>query len=194
VRNATIVRICSANLLMALLGSGVSVHLAPILIETGLTRSGAAEIAATAGIAALAGKLFTGWLLDRIQGSVVPVTSFLLQGVGFALLLNRLHSPAAILCGVLALGYSSGAGLQVSTYLISRYAGLKNFGTIYGALGSLLMLGTGIGPIIAGRVHDLTGHYTAHLLIAIPVALVCSFMFLSLGAYPAFGDRAELRQ
>jgi MFS family permease len=184
--SATILRIMIANLLLALLGSGVSVHLAPILIETGLTRNGAAAIAATAGIAGIAGKLITGWLLDRFQGSVIPVTSFLLQGVGYALLLNRLHSPTAVLLGVLALGYSAGAGLQVSTYLVSRYAGLRNFGKIYGTLGSLLMLGTGIGPIIAGRVHDVTGHYTAHLLTAVPVALVCSFLFARLGPYPVF--------
>jgi MFS family permease len=189
-RNAPVLRICIANLFLALLGSGVSVHLAPILIETGLTRSGAAEIAATAGIAGIAGKLITGWLLDRVQGSIVPVSSFLLQAIGFALLLNRLHSPTAVLLGVLALGYSSGAGLQVSTYLISRYAGLRNFGKIYGTLGSMLMLGTGIGPIIAGRVHDVTGHYTVHLLIAIPVALISAFAFAGLGPYPTFADRA----
>jgi predicted MFS family arabinose efflux permease len=193
-RSSQILRIVFANLALALLGSGVSIHLAPILIETGLTRSGAAEIAATAGIAGLAGKVITGWLLDRFQGNVIPVTSYLLSALGYALLLDRLHSHAAVLLGVLALGYSSGAGLQVSTYLVSRYAGLRNFGKIYGTLSSMLMLGTGIGPMIAGRVHDVTGHYTVHLMTAIPVALICAFAFAGLGPYPVFADSSSESQ
>lgn len=193
-RNGPILRICIANLLLSMIGSGVAVHLAPILVEVGLTRSGAAEIAASAGIAGLAGKIFTGWLLDRFQGSSVPVASFMLQAVGFTLLLDHFDSNATILAGVLALGYASGAGLQISTYLISRYAGLKNFGAIYGTFGSMLMLGTGIGPIIAGRVHDVTGHYTMLLTLAIPVALVCSLGFAGLGPYPDFQAKAPDRR
>ena len=37
---------------------------------------------------------------------------------------------------VSVLGYGAGAGLQASTYLISRYAGLKAFGAIFGLGGS----------------------------------------------------------
>jgi cyanate permease len=175
---------------LATTGGGIAVHLVPILVETGLTRSGAAEIAAAAGIAGLAGKVLTGWLVDRFQGSLVPVLSFMVQVIGFILLLDQFGSHVAVLLGVLALGYSSGAALHISTYLISRYAGLKNFGMIYGTFGSMLMLGTGIGPIIAGRVHDVTGHYTALLIAAIPIALVCSLAFARLGPYPDFRSSA----
>lgn len=54
------------------------------------------------------------------------------------------------------------------------------------------MLGSGIGPPIAGLVHDMTGSYTALLIIAIPVVLVFSLLFVGLGPYPDFSKPNEL--
>ena len=65
-RDQRIIRIALANLLMAFAGAGVTVHLVPLISETGMTRNQAVEIAATAGIAGLVGKFLSGWLLDRI--------------------------------------------------------------------------------------------------------------------------------
>jgi len=189
-RNSQILRIAVSNLLMSVVGAGVSVHLVPILSGTGIDRSTAAAMAATAGVAGIAGKLLTGWLLDRVQGSLIPFASFALGAVGYALLLNKLDSRAALTAGVMVLGYTSGAGLQVTTYLCSRYAGMRNFGKIYATIGSMLMLGTSLGPWIAGSVYDHTRSYDALLVAAIPTVLACSLMFIGLGAYPVFEDPA----
>ncbi|MDB5724280.1 MAG: Arabinose efflux permease family protein [Novosphingobium sp.] len=185
-RNPIILRIYAANLFSALVGSGISFHLYPILTETGLKSTGAALLASLAGIGGIFGKLLTGWLLDRFQGNTIPVLSFAVAAVAYFLLLNSFHSAGAVAAGVFILGYSSGAGLGVTTYLISRYGGLRAFGTIYGTLGSMLMLGSGIGPPLAGLVHDRTGSYSALLLTAIPVVLVFSLLFVGLGRYPDF--------
>jgi MFS family permease len=88
------------------------------------------------------------------------------------------------------LGYAGGAGLQVTTYLCSRYAGQRNFGKIYATLASMLMLGTSIGPWIAGTIFDHTGSYDLLLMIAIPVMLLSASMFIGLGAYPQFSNDA----
>ena len=187
-RSSQILRIALANLFMSAVGAGVSVHLVPILSGTGVSRSAAAAMAATAGVAGIAGKLLTGWLMDRFQGNIIPFVSFALQAVGYGLLLNKLGSPAALTAGVMVLGYTAGAGLQVTTYLCSRYAGMRSFGTVYATIGSMLMLGTSVGPWIAGSVFDHTGSYNALLWVAIPTALIGAAMFIGLGAYPVFAD------
>jgi MFS family permease len=146
----------------------------------------AVEIAATAGLAGFAGKLLVGWLLDRVQGSVVPCLSFAVGALAHFLLLGTLHSTAALIAGAMALGFASGAGLQVTTYLITRYAGLRNFGAIYGTISSTMMAGTAMGPVLAGFVYDRTGSYAGLLTAAIPVMLVCSLLFVGLGPYPTF--------
>jgi len=88
--------------------------------------------------------------------------------------------------GSLILGYSSGAGLQVTTYLVSRYAGLKKFGTIFGTIASMMLAGSAIGPLVAGAVHDATGSYAPLLMVAAPTMLICAFAFVGLGPYPVF--------
>jgi MFS family permease len=185
-RDSRVLRIALGNLLMSFIGSGATVHLVPLIAEAGVTRNEAVEIAAMAGIAGIAGKFLSGWLLDRIQGSVVPVGSFAVGALGYLLLLDLGHSRAELVLGTLGIGFASGAGLQVSTYLISRYAGLRNFGVIFGTIASSMMLGTSFGPLLAGAIHDATGSYGALLWTAIPVMLVCSCLFLGLGPYPQF--------
>ena len=185
-RDQRIVRIALANLLMAFVGAGVTVHLVPLISETGVTRNEAVEIAATAGLAGLVGKFLSGWLLDRIEGSLVPFSSYAIGAVGYALMLRPLGTSTELLLGTLCLGYASGAGLQVSTYLITRYAGLRNFGVIFGTIASAMMIGTSFGPLISGHVHDVTGSYTALLWAAIPVMAACSLLFVGLGPYPQY--------
>lgn len=188
-----IILIFTANLLLSLLGSGVTFHLKPILVETGLTSDKAAMTAALAGLSGIAGKLVTGWLLDRVEGNLVPVFSFAIGALGYFLLLDTLHAYWAIALGVLVLGFNAGAGLGVSTYLVSRYAGLRAFGAVYGALGSMLMLGTAIGPVIAGHVHDIAHSYHPLLMTVIPVGLASAGLLLGLGRYPDFSAPDKAR-
>ncbi len=187
-RDSRVIRIALANLFMSVVGAGVSVHLVPIIAENGITRDSAVEMAGAAGLAGLAGKLLVGWLLDRVEGSLVPFASFAVGGLGHALLLGWLGTPAALTVGAMCLGFSSGAGLQTSTYLISRYAGLRNFGAVFGMITSMMMAGTAAGPLIAGKVHDLTGSYDALLLVAAPVMVLAALLFVGLGRYPDFAD------
>lgn len=187
-RDARVIRVAIANLLMSFAGSGATVHLVPLIAEAGVSRGQAVEIAATAGIAGIVGKFLSGWLLDRIQGSLVPFASFAIGSLGYLLLLNPFGTRAELLIGTLCLGYASGAGLQVSTYLISRYAGLRNFGVIFGTIASSMMLGSAFGPLIAGAIHDATGGYAALLWGATPAMLICALLFVGLGPYPDFAN------
>lgn len=185
-RSSQIIRIALANLAMSLVGAGVSVHMVPILTGTGIDRTTAAGMAALAGLAGLVGKLGTGWLLDRVQGNVVPFLSFAMSALGYALLMNLLHTRVALAAGVMVLGYTSGAGLQVTTYLCGRYAGMRNFGKVFAIIASMMMFGTAVGPVIAGAVYDHTGSYHLLLLAAMPVVVLASCMFIGLGPYPQF--------
>lgn len=185
-RDSRIIRIGVANLLLTAVGSGLAVHLVPILGWTGLARGEAVAIAAMAGITGIAGKLVTGWLLDRVQGSIVPFATYVISASGYFTLLQSDGSRGLAMLAVLLLGYSSGAGLQVTTYLVTRYAGLRNFGKVFGTISSLMMLGTSIGPVFAGFMYDATSSYQLLLTIAIPAILLCGLCFIGLGPYPRF--------
>lgn len=185
-RDTRILRIALANLMAATVGAGVSVHLVRIVAETGISMDRAVEIAALAGVAGLVGKLGCGWLLDRFRGSLVPFAGYAVGALGHFMLIGLFTGTAPMVTGVMCIGFASGAGLQISTYLVSRYAGLKNLGTIFGAIASMMMGGTALGPLIAGAVHDLTGSYDMLEIIAAPVMLCAALLFVGLGPYPEF--------
>lgn len=185
-----ILRIAAAEVFFSAIASGVMIHMVPILSDAGVDRSRAVEIAALAGIAGITGKLLAGWLLDKVQGSAVPFTSFAVQALGYFLLLNLFGSLPLLMLGVGVVGFTVGASLQVTTYLISRYAGLRNFGKIFGGITSMMMVGASIGPLLAGYIFDTQGSYTPLLTGAIPVALACSMLFLWLGPYPDYANES----
>lgn len=188
IRDPRVLRIGAATLLSSVVGSGVTVHLVRIVSESGITMNRAVEIAALAGIAGIVGKLGCGWLLDRVQGSVVPFLGFATGSLGHFLLIGLFPGTQPMVAGVMCIGFASGAGLQISTYLISRYAGLRNFGTIMGTIASMMMAGTAIGPLFAGAVHDATGSYDLLETIAAPAMFVAALLFLGLGPYPVFPE------
>lgn len=189
-RDSRVIRIAVANLMMATVGSGVSVHLVRIVSESGVAMDSAVKIAATAGLAGLVGKLGVGWLLDRVQGSVIPFGGFAVGALGHFIMIGFFAGWVPLMIGAICIGFASGAGLQISTYLISRYAGLRNYGVIFGSISSMMMAGTALGPMIAGSVHDLTGSYDMLEIIAAPVVLLAATLFIGLGPYPTFPDPA----
>jgi predicted MFS family arabinose efflux permease len=186
VRNPAIVRIAAALFIASFLGVAITVHKVPILTATGLSRETAAQIAASAGIAGLAGKLLTGWMTDRWQTGWIPGISLSLPALACVMLLDSVRTPTLIVVAMMIFGYSAGAYLQVCTYLTTRHGGLRHFGKIFGIMAGLMALATGIGPIVAGMVYDHFGSYTAVLLAGIPMGLTCGWLVGGLGPYPVW--------
>jgi MFS family permease len=185
-RDPAILRISFAIMVQSTLYTGFTLHLFPMLKDSGIVQKEAAFITGLVGIATLAGQLITGWLADRVRGSLLPVSSFLLPGIGYALIFQGRGTEALIALGVLVAGYGSGAAINITTYLTTRYAGVRHFGKIFGLISSVMGLGAGLGPLIAGKVYDYTGNYTPYLLLGMGVACVASLAVIRLGPYRNF--------
>jgi MFS family permease len=179
-------RIALAIFLQSTMAVAVMVHLVPILAEHGLSRVEAGSIATLLGVAAIAGKLLTGWLVDRTGTSLLRVICFGLPVLAYLILRDQ-HSPIWLLAlAVGILGYCSGSCLQLATYLTSRYCGLRNFGTIFGFISTLLALSAGIGPLFAGVIFDRLGSYEVVFLVGCGAAFIASAAMIALGPYPDF--------
>jgi MFS family permease len=157
-----------------------------MLKDSGIAEKDAAFITGLLGISTLAGQLVTGWLADRVHGSLLPVSSFLLPGIGYTLILQGRSTEALIVLGVLVAGYGSGAAINITTYLTTRYAGVRHFGKIFGLISSVMGLGAGLGPLVAGRVYDYAGDYTPYLVLGVALACVASLTVIRLGPYRDF--------
>ncbi|KXB05763.1 hypothetical protein AKJ49_00160 [candidate division MSBL1 archaeon SCGC-AAA382A03] len=130
------------------------------------------------GIASTFGKLGFGWLSDKIRAKYCTLLSFIFQAVSIIILLNA-STLWMVWIYALLMGLGVGGWAPLSSVLISKNFGLTSYGGIYGIVSSALCIGTGIGPLIGGYMHDLTSSYYQAFLfllvlyaIAIPAILI----------------------
>ncbi|MCX7864126.1 MAG: MFS transporter, partial [Novosphingobium sp.] len=192
-RDFALWRIALSTFVMMLLTIGLLIHQIPILIEAGLTPVDAAWLASLAGIAGIVGKLVSGVLLDRFRANWVGGLTLASTAFAFALLIDGVHTPALIIMAMVINGYSAGSKLQIASYLTARYGGMRHFGVIYGFVTSLVALGSGAGPMVAGIIYDLTGDYTAFLIAGAVGSVICGLLVLGLPRYPDWKARAAVR-
>lgn len=192
-RSRALWQIAISTLIVMLLTIGLTIHQIPILTGVGISRSDAAWLASLAGIAGIVGKLATGVLLDRYRANWVGGLTLAFSMLAFALLIDGIRSPVLIVIGMLVNGYTAGSKLQIASYLTVQFAGMKNFGKIYGLMTSVVALGSGLGPVVAGLIYDLSGNYTAFLVAGTIGCVVCGLMLVTLPRYPVWSKPASLR-
>ena len=190
-RSTALQRIALATLLMITVTIGLLIHQIEILTATDISPLNAAWIASLSGIAGIAGKLITGALLDRYQPTLVGGATLASAALGFVLLLSPAQPLALIAPAMLVIGYAAGTALQVGSFLTAQHAGLRNFGAIYGVITSLVALGSGIGPLLAGLAYDLSGSYFPFLVFGAGSSLLSGFLIWTLPAAPAWATQEQ---
>lgn len=161
------------------------VHFVPLLLDEGYSSASAARLAGMFGVASIIGRIGMGLLLDAMRATLAGAVMLLLPAIACALLLSGV-TPVTALAAAMLLGLALGGELDVSAYLSARYFGQRHFGALFGAITSMLSLGTGIGPLLAGYVFDRTGSYDLWLWLMIPASMVAALFIASLGNAPDY--------
>lgn len=188
IRNWRIIRITIAIALQGMIGAAIAIHIVPLLTSEGLERASAATIASVLGLSSLAGNLSAGWLADRVKSPVLPLTAFALPALGYFVVVSAGGSFTTLASAFVLIGLGAGAGLQLGVYLTTRYAGVRNFATIYGLISSIQAGMTGVGPLIAAWIVDTTGSYHLFLWAGIPAIALSGLLVFGLGPYPDFSS------
>ncbi|MBB4612273.1 MFS transporter [Novosphingobium taihuense] len=149
---------------------GTVVHFVPMLTDAGLTPARAGQFTALIGVAAVCGRLATGWLLDRVQAERVVAGLFVSAACGLVLL--ALGGPALIPAGAVVIGLCVGAEVDLISYLVARDFDRSDYGQAYGALYTVFLVGGAVGPGIAGATFDATGNYHIWLWLAATMLVV----------------------
>jgi predicted MFS family arabinose efflux permease len=188
-RSTALWRIGLSTFIVMLLTIGLQIHQIPILIGSGVSPTDAAWLASLAGAAAIGGKLVSGVLLDRFQANWVGGLTLAAAAFAFLFLIDSVQSAPLIVVAMVVNGYAAGSKLQITSYMTSRYAGLRHFGVIYGAVISLVTFGSGLGPLVAGGLFDAAGSYTIFLVAGAIGCVFCGFIIFSLPKYPTWTQR-----
>jgi MFS family permease len=162
--------------------NGTITHLSPLLTDRGIGTETAALAVSVLGGSSLAGRLVTGYLLDRYFG---PRVSFVLLagvGAGIILLATATHSGSGLL-GAALVGFGLGGEADITPYLLTRYFGLRAFSTLYGLTWSAYAIAGAAGPVLMGKVFDMTRSYASLLTLLSAVTLAAALLMLLLPAY-----------
>lgn len=182
-------RVGISNFVVMVLTIGLTIHLVPILTEAGVTREHAAWLSSLAGVAGIVGKLVTGVLLDRYRPNWIGGITLGVAALAFLFLMNGIRSPVLIITAMLINGYAFGTKTQITGFLTAGYGGMKHFGVIYGVMGALMALASGLGPMAAGIVYDKLGGYGPFLLAGGIGCALSGLLMISLPAYPSWKNR-----
>ncbi len=182
VRTAVFWKLVIIFFVVAMVASGMTAHLVPLLMDRGITVRDATGVLSMAGIALIAGRLIAGYLLDFIFAPFVATFFFAMPLIGTALLLTT-STPYLAFPGAVLIGLGLGAEVDLIAFLLSRYLGLRAFGQIYGYLFAVFMLGSGVGPFLMGMsFQQLHSYVPAMWMFVVLLALVC-ILTMRFGSY-----------
>lgn len=177
--------------LVALAYGGAHIHMPEIIKQHGMGAAEGASIMGMIGLALMAGRIVTGWLLDRIWAPIVCVPILLIPALACWWLMGTSTDVQTIYIAAFMLGFAAGAESDLIAYLASRYFGMASYGKIYGMLYMPFGIASAISPVLYGRVRDVTGSYDQMLYAAMFLFAAGAALLITLGRYPTFGSKEQ---
>ncbi|MBI4220873.1 MAG: MFS transporter [Chloroflexi bacterium] len=121
-------------------------------------------LTALAGVA-LGSKLTWGWLSERLTARISFVVAILIMASGIVLV-TIARGSVFVWPSIIYFGMGFGGIGPLMTLVILETFGLKNYGSIQGAISMVTaIVPVLIGPFMAGRLFDTTGSYHASFVI-----------------------------
>lgn len=169
--------------------TGLVTQIVPLGLERGLGAGQAALLLTAFGASAIAGRLLIGAMVDRFRPQPVAAAFAAVSALAFALLASGTGGLLPLLLLVFLAGLMNGAENDLLPFLTARLFGLRAYAEIFGTGMPVALVGTGIGVVGFGRLHDAQGDYRLALLLGAGALVAAGLCFLTLG------DRAlpELR-
>ncbi|MBA7617561.1 L-lactate transporter [subsurface metagenome] len=159
-KNSTFWCIALAFTFHVMVSHAIITHVMPYLSSIGVARSSSSLVATAIPLTSIGGRLGLGWLGDKLDRRRVAAGALAMMGLGLLCFgyvsvgETWLLVPFLILFGI---GY--GGAISLRTSLVREFFGRSNFGTVFGLLIGINMLGGVIGPPVAGWVYDNWGSY-----------------------------------
>jgi MFS family permease len=178
-RSSTLWRICAIQFLFFPTLMTIPVHIVAHGTDLGMELSTAAWLLSVMATASVAGRLGVGAFIDQIGGRRAYVICFVPLIVSLVVLLFTANQT--ILFATIAVyGFAHGGFFTVVSPTVAEFFGLRAHGAIFGVVLFCGTIGGSIGPILTGRVFDLTSSYDPAFAMLAIMALIGLGLALSL--------------
>lgn len=191
VRSPALWMILISSFIVMAVTQGFSVHLFPILTESGIARGQAAQLMIVSAVAAVIGKLATGWMLDRFRPNWVGGLTLAACALAFAPLMEGARSMPLVIFALVVNGYAIGTKTNITLFFAAEYGGMRNFGKIYGTISAIITFATALGPLIAGRLYDTSGSYDSFLMLGVVGCVIGGLMLIVLPSAPRWKAKED---
>ncbi len=162
--------------------NGTVPHMVPLLTDRGYQLAAAVGLMSTLGLAGMAGRIVTGFLVDKFFAPFVAVVVFTLAACGMAVIwLNPTAVPVVV--GAILIGAGIGAEIDLMSYLTSRYFARHVFASVYGIVFFALILGQALGAYVMGQTFAAVHSYGPALGVFTAAVLGTGLLSLAYGPY-----------
>lgn len=185
IRTATFWKLAVAFALIGMSFYAIVPNIVYILTKTAhLSHAEVAQVQAAGGVAVLFGRIFFGYLLDRVHAPYVGVLTVVMSA-SCALIYGNVSGHTVIFIAAILSGFAIGGETDLLPYLASRYFGTKSVSKIFGWFLFAFFLGATVGPTAFAQISAAYNSVTTPLFMLAILQIIPALLFLSLGPYPA---------
>ncbi len=171
---------------------GFVIHLVPYLIGIGYTQTHAALVLTLIYGLGTTGKLSISPMADRFGARRTLAADLFSLGAGLLFFLGARN--VVMLSGFLLLsGLTCGAPMALFPMIQAESLGLRRYGSLNGILSVAYTLGLAAGPLVAGKIFDVTHSYSSAIALFAVLGLVAAALVVNcppLSAEEPIIDRA----
>jgi MFS family permease len=157
----------------------VTVQTVVYLVEQGFSAILAATVFGAASMASVFGIVTTGALADRYgpRRTVTATYAGSIAGIVVLFIVSWQARTELLVLYVIAFGLCQGARGPIISSITTRLFAGRQVATIYGVIYACNAFGAGLGALMAGVMHDLTGSYRPGFVFAVACLLVAVLPF-----------------
>jgi MFS family permease len=166
-----------AFLIVLVAQTGYVIHQVAFLEERLGSRSAAAFTLSVTAFGSIVARLAVGLFADNVDRRLLTVILFVVQATA-VLLIVHIENVATTWALTLVFGFTFGNIYLMQSLLVGELFGMVSFGAIFGLISLAGQVGSGLGPIGVGLLHDATGGYTVPFTITAILTYVAAFAVL----------------
>jgi len=173
----------------------IMVQTVAYLVEQGFSPIVAATAYGFAAMLSVIGVVGTGAIADRVgPRNIVSITfAGSIIGVFVLLLMTWFPVQGLLVAFVVAFGLCQGARGPIISSMSTRLFAGSHVASIYGLIYATNAVGAGLGSLMAGLLHDLTGSYRPSFLFSVCALFIAGLPFWRVPELRNFGMRQSAR-
>jgi MFS family permease len=155
-----------------------------VLLENGVSGTGAAVMFSALSIGLLAGRFLTGVALDRFNPYVVSCITLGIPSIGLFIIASSLDATGILLFAVFSLGFAYGAEGDIVAFVVARQFGIRIYSSVMGLLTGIISVSSSLGAALLSLILAQTGNFNLFLTITGTSVLLGATLLLALNRLP----------